>query len=90
MTRSFIHINKNVIQHNAKYGKNLPVCRVQQGNKSRYCKEVHINGPSKMVYNPDRPLKCGAKLWIETESSIDLIEESSWSEIKEAMDLGLS
>lgn len=76
-----IHINRNVIQHNSKYNVNLPVCRVQIGSKSRYCREVDIQGPSRMVYQPDKPLKCGAKLWIETDSPVDLIDEVPWENI---------
>ena len=32
--------------------------------------EVKINGPSKVIYSPDKPLTCGAKVWIETESEV--------------------
>jgi ferredoxin-thioredoxin reductase catalytic subunit len=85
MTKKIIHVNVNVIRHNKKHGNNLPPCRVQEGNKSRYCREVQILGPSKMVYSPDRPLRCGAKLWIETESDVRLLDETPWVEIKEGM-----
>lgn len=37
--------------------------------------EVNIKGPSSMVYRPDKPRPCGAKLWIETESEVELIDE---------------
>jgi hypothetical protein len=37
--------------------------------------EVTINGPSRMVYRPDKPRPCGAKLWIETEAELELIGE---------------
>ena len=68
-----IHINKNIIQQNAKRGETKPVCRVEEGKDIRYCMEVHINGPSKLVYRPDNPRPCGAKLWIETDSDVELI-----------------
>jgi hypothetical protein len=70
-----IHINRNIIQQNAKHGKENPVCRVQDGSKVRYCMEVIINGPSRMVYRPHEPLNCGAKLWIETDSDVVLVGE---------------
>lgn len=79
--KSIIHINKSVIQQNAKRSIPLPVCRVQQGNVTKYGMEVIINGPSRMVYRPDEPLKCGAKLWIETESEIEIIGETTYSEM---------
>lgn len=34
------------------------------------CFEVEIKGPSKMVYSPDKPLSCGARLWIETDAEV--------------------
>lgn len=83
--KKIIHINRNVIQHNAKYGKTLPVCRVQTGNRVRYCMEVKIHGDSEMVYRPESPLKCGAKLWIETDAEITLVGEKPWDEIREMM-----
>jgi hypothetical protein len=70
-----IHINRNIIQKNAKQKESKPVCRVQKGNDVRYCMEVNIKGPSRMVYRPDNPRPCGAKLWIETDSDVELIGE---------------
>jgi hypothetical protein len=39
-----------------------------------------------MVYRPDTPLSCGAKLWIETDAEVDLINEVQYADIKEAME----
>ena len=68
-----IHINRNIIQSNAKRGSEEPVCRVEENGVVQYCMEVDIRGPSRMVYRPDKPRPCGAKLWIETEADIILI-----------------
>lgn len=46
---------------------------VKQGKKNTYADEVIIHGPSRLVYSPDKPLSCGAKVWIETESVVELI-----------------
>jgi hypothetical protein len=70
-----IHINRNIIQANAKRGNSDPVCRVEEDGVVRYCMEVAILGPSAMVYRPDNPRPCGAKLWIETEADVKLIGE---------------
>lgn len=70
-----IHINRNIIQRNAKHGTENPVCRVEENGKVVYCMEVIIKGPSRMVYRPDAPRPCGAKLWIETEAELELIGE---------------
>ena len=34
---------------------------------NEYATDVTIDGPSKLVYSPDKPLSCGAKVWIEAE-----------------------
>ena len=70
-----IHINRNIIQRNAKRGETNPVCRVEKDGVVRYCMEIDIKGPSRMVYRPDNPRPCGAKLWIETDSEVELIGE---------------
>ena len=68
-----IHINRNIIQSNAKRGTDEPVCRVEENGVVQYCMEVEIRGPSRMIYRPDKPRPCGAKLWIETEADVILI-----------------
>lgn len=75
-----IHINKNVIQHNAKHGLSNPVCRVEENGNVTYCMEVIINGPSRMVYRPDCPRACGAKLWIETDAPVEMIGVKPYGE----------
>jgi len=77
-----IHVNKNIIQYNSKHKVNLPVCRITENNKTKYGRTVDILGPSKMVYNPDNPLKCGAKLWIETDSDVIIEDECDYNDIK--------
>jgi hypothetical protein len=27
-------------------------------------------GPSEVIYSPDKPLSCGAKVWVETHSEV--------------------
>lgn len=68
-----IHINRNIIQRNSKRDEQEPVCRVEENGIVTYCMEVDIKGPSRMVYRPDKPRPCGAKLWIETNADIELI-----------------
>jgi hypothetical protein len=68
-----IHINRNIIQQNAKHNRQEPVIRVEEGGKVKYCMEVIIDGPSRMVYRPEAPRPCGAKLWIETDAPLTLV-----------------
>jgi hypothetical protein len=71
--KTIIHINRNIIQRNNKRNESKPVVRVEQGRDITYCMEVDIKGSSKMIYRPDSPRPCGAKLWIETEADVEMI-----------------
>jgi hypothetical protein len=69
-----IHVNQHVIRRNAKTGGDEPVLTVKQGRKNTYAHEVEILGPSRVVYSPEKPLSCGAKVWVETESEIVFVD----------------
>jgi hypothetical protein len=69
-----IHINQHIIRANAKTGERNPVITVKTSNSNKYAHEVRITGPSKVIYSPDKPLSCGAKVWIETYSPVELKE----------------
>lgn len=83
--KKIIHVNQQVIRHNNKYGNKLPACRVQSGPTVVYGREVIIEGPSRMVYRPEAPLSCGAKLWIETEADVTVIGEVVFADIADEM-----
>ena len=68
--KTLIHVNQHVIKANAKTGKNDPVLTVKTYKSNTYAHEVDILGPSKVVYSPDKPLSCGAKVWVETEAEV--------------------
>jgi hypothetical protein len=81
MVKHIIHVNRQHIAINAKEGKDLPVYTIKSGSKTRYAREVLIDGPSKMVYN-GKQLSCGARAWIETESNLTLIDEMTFKEAR--------
>ena len=68
-----IHVNQHNIRANAK-GADLPVLTVKTYKENRKCNKVVVHGPSAVVYSPDKPLSCGAKVWIETESEVTVDE----------------
>lgn len=74
MPKTIIHVNQHVIRANAKTGKHDPVLTVKTYKDNRYAHEVAINGPSRVVYSPDKPLPCGARVWIETVSEVNIKE----------------
>lgn len=68
-----IHVNQHVIRRNNKVvagGELEPPITVKHKGGNTYAKEVIIYGASKVVYSPDKPLSCGAKVWIETDSEV--------------------
>jgi len=65
-----IHVNQHVIKANAKNGENNPVFTIKQGGKNTYAHSVKVHGEMELVYSPDKPLNCGAKVWIETRGDI--------------------
>jgi len=67
-----IHVNMHKVRANKKHGTNEPVLTIKEGKTNTYCHEVDILGPSKLVYRPNKPLSCGARVWIETDSEIEI------------------
>ena len=67
-----IHINQHKIRSNKKNNTNEPVITVKTSKSNDYGHEVEILGPSKIVYSPDKPLSCGARVWIETEGEVKI------------------
>jgi hypothetical protein len=69
--KKVIHINQHVIRKNNKTGEREPVITCKTYKDNTYCHEVTINGPCKVIYSPDKPLSCGAKVWIETTEEVE-------------------
>jgi|TARA_R110002167_G_scaffold130494_3_gene313958 hypothetical protein len=67
-----IHVNMHIIRKNNKTGERNPVLTVKTSKSNQYAHEVEIDGPSKVIYSPDKPLSCGARVWIETDSEVEL------------------
>ncbi len=59
---------------NNKTGERNNVISVKQGKVTQRAKRVVISGPATVVYSHDKPLSCGAKVWIETTSEVLITE----------------
>jgi len=70
-----IHVNQHKIKSNKKYNRKDPVLTVKTSKSNTYGHEVVIHGPSKVIYSPNKPLSCGARVWIETEADVNVINE---------------
>ena len=72
MIKKQIHINQHVIRANKKNQANEPVVTVKTYKSNDYGHEVNILGSSKVIYSPQKPLPCGATVWIETKSPVEV------------------
>jgi hypothetical protein len=72
MARTIIHVNQHIVRKNGKTGSRDPVLTVKQGRKNTYATAAEVLGPCRVVYSPDCPLSCGAKVWIETDAEVVL------------------
>jgi hypothetical protein len=77
--KTIIHVNQHKVKSNAKNNKNEPVLTCKTYKNNTYGHEAEIiddNGNiiAKVIYSPDKPLSCGAKVWIETEKEVRILE----------------
>ena len=71
-----IHINQHAIRRNRKTGEREPVITVKTYKSNDYAHEVIIYGQdgkeaARVIYRPDKPLSCGARVWIETTGRVE-------------------
>lgn len=67
-----IHVNQHNIRSNVRRGTDLPVITVKTSAKNVKGFEARWDGPSKLVWSPDKPLACGARLWVETLAEVEV------------------
>ena len=67
-----IHINQHKIKSNSKNYVQEPVITCKTSKENRYGSKVEIWNDGEVVatikYEPNKPLSCGAKVWVETEA----------------------
>ena len=74
--KKYIHVNQHNIRNNLKLDREKkPVITIKEGRKNTYCNAVAVLGPSRVIYGHDKKLlSCGARVVIETESEIEILE----------------
>jgi hypothetical protein len=85
-----IHINQHIIRSNKKNGTEEPVITIKTSKSNTYANEVEIFGKSKLIYSPNKPLPCGARVWIETDEKIVLDNGITIESIKNLSTLNLN
>jgi hypothetical protein len=66
-----IYINQHKIKNNDERISKEPVITIKTYKSNIECYQVNIKGPCRVIYSPDKPLSCGTKIWIETESEVE-------------------
>ena len=73
-----IHVNQHRIRSNAVNNQQEPVITCKTYKDNQYANQVNIlddagKTVASVIYSPDKPLSCGAKVWIETENEVQLL-----------------
>ncbi len=68
-----IHVNKHIIASNLKRGRADPAITIQTSRGSTTVYGVDIHGKSRMIYSPNKPLSCGARIWLETTARVETL-----------------
>jgi len=68
--KRIIHINQHVIKANRKNNETNPPITCKTYKDTIYGMGMTFKGESKVVYRPDKPLSCGAHVWIETNDIV--------------------
>lgn len=79
--KKIIHVNQHNIRRNIKTQSTLPVLTCKTYKHNFKFDKIDINGPSSLIYRPNKPLNCGARVWIETTSKVVGIENGRKIEI---------
>ena len=68
-----ITVNRHIIKHNAAFPNDVhPPFSIQTSDGMTGAMQIDILGRSTLYYQPEHPLKCGAKVWIETNAPLIL------------------
>ena len=69
--KTIVHVNQHNIKANAK-GADKKVLTVKTYKSNTKCNKVKFTDGI-IKYSPDKPLSCGAKVWLETFEPVEII-----------------
>jgi len=80
--KTIIHVNQHEIKKNNKNGTENPVLTIKTYKSNTYAQQAIIkdkdgNEVARVIYSPDKPLSCGARVWIETKNEVEIINEEN-------------
>jgi len=76
MKKTILHVNQHNIKANNR-GMDLPVLTIKDWRNNRKGNDAKIYHNGELVmhlkYSPNKPLPCGAKVWMETYCDVEVI-----------------
>lgn len=77
-----VTVRRDRIRDNRKRGYRDPIFRVSLGRHGKpwYAKSLSFPSGCELVYNPEKPLKCGATVWIEAYEVVTEAQEDPEAE----------
>lgn len=65
-----IHVSQVNLRANRRDGGDRPVFTIQTSAGPVYASRVNMRGQAELISSPHKPLKCGARIWIETRAEV--------------------
>jgi len=77
--KKYIHVNQHNIRHNIKSEDKLPVITCKTYKSNEYGNTVVVYDKDgveacRVLYSPDKPLSCGARVWVETTNDVGVLK----------------
>lgn len=81
--KTIVNVNRHNVAHNEKHEDKKPVLSVKTYLDTGYGDTVVIYGQdgkeaARLVYRPDKPLSCGARVWLETENIVHIYGQDGY------------
>lgn len=68
-----IHVNQHLIRASIRDKIDAPSVTVQWKGKSYVGRDVVIKGESTVKQRMNKPLSCGARIWVETRAEVEIL-----------------
>ena len=90
--KTYIHVNQHIIKRNQKTGEREPVITCKNYKSNEYGHSVIIYGNDgeeacRVVYSPDKPLGCGARVYIVTHNDIEVLTDGKEEPVQKCLEL---
>jgi len=70
--KTIIHIDQHALRKNRKENRRDPVVTVKTSKRNLRGTSIRIGPNTTLIYSPDKPLKCGATIWLSTTEPVEL------------------